>query len=94
MKKRRKARAKEDNIRKYIQREIKLTTSGYHPIIKKVESLKPQQYDLLLLTDLILGTVYNKLTRNPLKTKVKVRETAEKWFGNKIRFWEWKFTKK
>jgi hypothetical protein len=89
----RRSRVKGDNITDYIRREINLSSGTEYQIIKKIEFLKPNKDDLLQVTDLILGTIHNKLTGNPLPTKVMVRKIAEKHYGTKIRFWKWNFPK-
>lgn len=88
----RRSRAKGDNITDYIKREVNLSIGNQYQIIKKVEFMKPEKDDLIQVTDLVLGTIHNRLTGNPSPTKVMVRKSAESVQPGKIRYEKWVFS--
>lgn len=88
-----KSRAVKDNFIYYVKDSINKNSQPPKTIIKHLQAIDSKKDDIMQATDLIIGSINNKVTgsRHPLKQAV--RQVTEVEFGKKIRYWDWNFTK-
>ena len=88
-----KSRAVKDNFIFYVKDSINNNVQPPKTIIKHLQAIDSKNDDIMQATDLIIGSINNKVTgsRHPLKQAI--RQVTEVEFGKKIRYWCWSFTK-
>jgi hypothetical protein len=88
-----KSRAVKDNFIFYVKDSINNNTQPPKTIIKHLQAIDSKNDDIMQVTDLIIGSINNKVTDSKHPLKQAVRQVAEVEFGKKIRYWNWNFTK-
>jgi len=88
-----KARAVKDNFIFYVKDSINNNCQPPRTIIKHLQAINSKQDDIMQVTDLIIGSINNKVTANKHPLKQAIRQVAEAEFEKKICYWEWNFTK-
>lgn len=88
-----KSRAVKDNFIFYVKDSINTNSQPSRTIIKHLQAIDSKKDDIMQVTDLIIGSINNKVTGNRHPLKQAVRQVAEIEFGRKIHYWEWNFSK-
>lgn len=88
-----KARATKDNFIFYVRDSINSNSQPPKTIIKHLQAIDSKKDDIMQVTDLIIGSINNKVTGNKHPLKQAVRQIAELEFGKRIQYRDWNFTK-
>lgn len=88
-----KSRAAKDNFVFYIKDSINRNNISGKTVIKHLQPIDSKNDDLMQVTDLIIGSINNKVMNNKHPLKAAVRGVTEAEFGKKICYRNWNFTK-
>lgn len=88
-----KSRAVKDNFIFYVKDSINNNAQPARTVIKHLQPIDSKEDDIMQVTDLIIGSINNKVSDNRHPLKEAIRQVAESEFGKKIHYWAWNFTK-
>ncbi len=88
-----KSRAVRDNFVFYVKDSINKNSGSVRNVIKHLQPIDSKDDDIMQVTDLIIGSINNKVTGNKHPLKVAVMQVVEPEFNKKVCYWYWNFTK-